>query len=130
TTRQDPNAVKLLGLYPAPDTPGKLTNNFASYVPIEGKNTNSYDIRIDADISPKDVLFGVYNRSYLTANVPSFFPGVASGQSGGRVDSLPAYAWAVGYTRILSPTLTNDMHVGMVHSVKDQVSVWGNIFGG
>ena len=103
TARQDPNAVKLLGLYPAPDTPGKLTNNFASYVPIEGKNTNSYDIRIDADISPKDVLFGVYNRSYLTANVPSFFPGVASGQSGGRIDSLPAYAWAVGYTRILSP---------------------------
>ena len=61
--------------------------------------------------------------------MPSYFPGVASGQSGGRVDSLPAYAWAVGYTRILTPTLTNDMHVGMVHSDKEQVSVWGNDFG-
>ncbi len=61
--------------------------------------------------------------------MPSYFPGVCSGQSGGRVDSLPAYAWAVGYTRILTPTLTNDMHVGMVHSDKDQVSVWGNIYG-
>jgi len=129
TNRQDPNAVKLLGLYPAPDTPGKLANDFASYVPIEDKNTNTYDIRIDADISPKNILFGVYDRSYLTADVPSYFPGPGAGQSGGRVDQLPAWAWAVGYTRILTPTLTNEMHVGMVHSDKLQVSVWGNDFG-
>jgi carboxypeptidase family protein/TonB-dependent receptor-like protein len=128
TSRQDPNAVKLLGTYPSATASG-LANDFQGYVPIEGKNTNSYDVRIDADISPKDVLFGVYNRSLLTANVPSYFPGVASGQSGGRTDSLPAYAWAVGYTRILTPTLTNDMHVGMVHSDKNQVSVWGNDYG-
>jgi len=134
TARQDPNAVRLLGLYPAPQvttvTPGSgLVNDFPSYVPLEDKNTNSFDIRIDANISPKDVLFGVFNRSYLTADVPSFFPGVASGNSGGRIDSLPAYAWAVGYTRTLTPTLINDMHVGMVHSDKDQVSVWGNDYG-
>jgi hypothetical protein len=134
TARQDPNAVALLGLYPAPETttvtPGSgLVNNFSSYVPIEDKNTNTYDIRIDYNISSKDVLFGVYDRSLLTADVPSYFPGVASGNSGGRVDSLPAYAWAVGYTRTITPTLINDMHVGMVHSDKQQVSVWGNIFG-
>ena len=128
TSRQDPNAVKLLGLYPKPTASG-LANDFQGYVPLEGKNTNTYDIRIDADISPKDILFGVYDRSYLTANVPSYFPGVGAGQSGGRVDQLPAWAWAVGYTRILTPTLTNDMHVGMVHSDKEQVSVWGNDYG-
>ena len=61
--------------------------------------------------------------------MPSYFPGVGAGQSGGRVDQLPAWAWAVGYTRILTPTLTNEMHVGMVHSDKLQVSVWGNDFG-
>jgi hypothetical protein len=128
TSREDVNAVKLLGLYPAATASG-LANDFQGYVPIEDKNTNTYDIRIDANISPKDILFGVYDRSYLTAGVPSYFPGPGSGQSGGRVDSLPAYAWAVGYTRILTPTLTNDMHVGMVHSDKNQVSVWGNIYG-
>ena len=128
TSRQDPNAVKLLGLYPAATASG-LTNDFQGYVPIEDKNTNTYDVRIDADISPKDILFGVYDRSYLTADVPSYFPGVGSGNSGGRVDQLPAWAWAVGYTRILTPTLTNEMHVGMVHSDKLQVSVWGDDFG-
>jgi hypothetical protein len=128
TSRQDPNAVKLLGLYPAATAPG-LANDFQGYVPIEDKNTNTYDVRIDANISPKDILFGVYDRSYLTANVPSYFPGVGAGDSGGRVDQLPAWAWAVGYTRILTPTLTNEMHVGMVHSDKLQVSVWGNDYG-
>jgi hypothetical protein len=128
TSRQDPNAVKLLGLYPAATAPG-LANNFQGYVPIEDKNTNTYDVRIDANISPKDILFGVYDRSYLTADVPSYFPGVGAGQSGGRVDQLPAWAWAVGYTRILTPTLTNEMHVGMIHSDKLQVSVWGDDFG-
>lgn len=128
TSRQDPNAVKLLGLYPAATNSG-LANDFQGYVPTETKNTDTYDIRIDANISPKDILFGVYDRSLYTVDVPSYFPGVGAGQSGGRVDQLPAYAWAVGYTRILTPTLTNDMHVGMVHSDKDQVSVWGNDFG-
>jgi len=128
TGRQDPNAVKLLGLYPAATNSG-LANDFQGYVPLEDKNTNTYDIRIDANISPKNVLFGVYDRSYLTADVPSYFPGAGAGQSGGRVDQLPAWAWAVGYTRTLTPTLINDMHVGMVHSDKLQVSVWGNDFG-
>ena len=128
TSRQDPNAVKLLGLYPAATNAG-LANDFQGYVPIEDKNTNTYDIRVDANLSSKDILFGVYDRSYLTVDVPSYFPGVGAGQSGGRVDQLPAWAWAVGYTRILTPTLTNEMHVGMVHSDKLQVSVWGNDFG-
>ena len=47
-----PNAVKLLGVYPAPLTTTQLlVNNFPSYVPIEYKNTNTWDIRIDANIS-------------------------------------------------------------------------------
>ena len=59
--------------------PPSLANNFQGYVPIEDKNTNTWDIRIDANISPKDILFGVYDRSLLTADVPSYFPGVAVG---------------------------------------------------
>ncbi len=51
------------------------------------------------------------------------------GETGGRNDSLPAYAFAVGYTHIFTPTLTNEMHVGMVHSDKLQQSFYGNTFG-
>ncbi len=127
-TRQDPNVVKLLGVYPLPTSPG-LINNFSSYVPSENKHTNTWDIRIDENINPRNTLFGVFDRSLLTVNVPSNLPGVAVGQTGGRTDNLPAYAWAVGYTRIFTPTLTNEMHVGEVHSDKLQLSNFGNVFG-
>lgn len=128
TSRLDPNAVALLGVYPKPLSSG-LVNNYASYVPIEYKNTNTWDIRIDENISSKDILFGVFDRSLFAVTVPSNLPGVAVGETGGRNDSLPAYAWAVGYTRIVTPTLTNDMHVGMVHSDKLQKSFYGDTFG-
>jgi hypothetical protein len=127
TGRLDPNAVKLLGVYPAPTKSG-LANNF-TWVPKENHWTNTYDIRIDQDFNPNNTLFGVFDRSYYTTDVPSSLPGYAVGETGGRVDSLPAYAWAVGYTHVFTPTLTNDMHVGMVHSNKLQQSVYGNTFG-
>lgn len=128
TSRQDPNAVKLLSVYPAPTGSG-LSNNFSNYVPVEHKDTNTWDIRIDENINAKNSVFGVYDRSLYTVDVPSNLPGVAVGETGGRVDSLPAYAWAAGYTHIFTPTLTNEMHVGMVHSDKLQQSVYGNTFG-
>jgi hypothetical protein len=126
--RLDPNAVMLLGVYPEPLSSG-LVNNYASYVPIEYKNTNTWDIRIDENINEKNTLFGVFDRSLYAVVVPSKLPGVAVGETGGRNDSLPAYAWAVDYTRIFTPTLTNDMHVGMVHSDKLQLPFYGNKFG-
>ncbi|MGA9671198.1 MAG: carboxypeptidase-like regulatory domain-containing protein [Terracidiphilus sp.] len=128
TARLDTNAIMLLGVYPKPLSSG-LVNNYASYVPLAYKNTNTWDIRIDENISAKDILFGVFDRSLFAVTVPSNLPGVAVGETGGRNDSLPAYAWAVGYTRIFTPTLTTDMHVGMVHSDKLQQSFFGDTFG-
>ncbi len=126
TSRIDPNAVKLLGVYPAPTGPG-LNNNFF-YVPKQVHNTDTWDVRIDENINAKNSIFGVYDRSLFTTVVPSNLPGLAVGEVGGRNDSLPAYAWAGGYTHIFSPTLTNEMHVGMVHSDKLQRSFYGNTF--
>ena len=51
------------------------------------------------------------------------------GETGGRNDSFPAYAFAVGYNTAFTPSLANEMHVGMVHSDKFQRSIYGNIFG-
>jgi hypothetical protein len=125
--RIDPNAVKLLGLYPAA-TPGKLANNF-TWDPSQDETDNSFDIRIDETINQKNTLFGVYDRSLITRAVPSSLPGLAVGETGGRNDSFPAYAFAVGYNTAFTSTLANEMHVGMVHSDKFQRSIYGNTFG-
>ncbi|MHB1698916.1 MAG: TonB-dependent receptor [Acidobacteriaceae bacterium] len=125
--RLDPNAVKLLGVYPAPTGSGLINNYFVS--PKLSQNTNSYDVRIDQNFNEKNYLFGVYSRSLNTQSVPAALPGLAVGESGGRNDSFPAWAVAVGYTRIFTPTLTNEMHFGIVHSDKLQESIYGNTFG-
>ncbi len=125
--RLDPNAVNLLGVYPAPNQPG-FANNFV-YLAKQPQNTDSYDIRIDENFNAKNVLFGVFDRSLISRDVPSNLPGIAVGETGGRNDSFPAYAWAGGYTHVFTPTLTNDMHAGMVHSDKLQQSIYGNTFG-
>jgi hypothetical protein len=126
--RIDPNAVKLLGLYPAPTVNGALANNFA-WTPSQDETDNSFDIRIDETINSKNTLFGVYDRSLITRSVPASLPGLAVGETGGRNDSFPAYAFAVGYNTVFTPTLANEMHVGMVHADKFQRSIYGDTFG-
>ncbi len=125
--RIDPNAVSLLGVYPTQSRSG-FANNYVTLVK-QPQNTDSYDIRIDENINASNVLFGVFDRSLISRVVPSSLPDVAVGETGGRNDSFPAYAWAVGYTHVFTPTLTNDMHAGMVHSDKLQRSFYGNTFG-
>ena len=125
--RLDPHAVKLLGVYPAPTSSGFANNYYTS--PKEPTNTNSYDIRIDENFNANNNLFGVYDRSLYSSVVPSSLPGIAVGETGGRNDSFPAWAFAVGYTHIFTPTLTNEMHVGVVHSDKLQKSFYGDTFG-
>jgi len=108
TSRLDPQAVKLLGVYPLPTVSGKLVNNFPSYVPKESKTTDTWDIRIDHNFNSNNIIFGVFDRSLFSVVVPSNLPGVAVGETGGRNDTLPAYAWAAGYTRVITPTTTNE----------------------
>jgi hypothetical protein len=126
-SRIDPNAVKLLGLYPAPTSSG-LANNFF-YTPKQPLNQNIYDIRIDHSFNANNMIFGVFDKSYYSAVVPSSLPGLAVGQTGGRNDSLPAYMAAAGYTHVFTPTLTNEMHFGYTHSNKFQRSFFGDTFG-
>jgi Carboxypeptidase regulatory-like domain/TonB dependent receptor-like, beta-barrel len=125
--RLDPNAVKLLGVYPAPTSSGLAGNFYNS--PKQSQDTNSYDIRIDQNFNENNTLFGVFDRSLISRVVPSALPGLAVGESGGRNDSFPAWAFAMGYTHVFTPTLTNEMHVGVVHSDKLQKSFYGNTFG-
>ena len=125
--RIDQNAVKLLGVYPTPTGSG-FANNFI-WTPKEPEDTNTYDIRIDQIFNASNMLFGVYDRSLISEDVPSSLPNLAVGETGGRHDSFPAYAFAVGYTHVFTPSLTNEMHVGMVHADKLQESVFGNTFG-
>ena len=54
-SRLDPNAIKLLNLYPSP-TASSLLNNYTS-APVNMDDNNQFGIRVDQDFSEKDTMF-------------------------------------------------------------------------
>ncbi len=127
--RVDPNAVKLLSLYPNP-TAGKTS--FPNYFQFAAgsNNINQYDVRVDENISSKDILFGVYNYSNETIFVPTFFPGVAEGQQyGDGPEEGPRYGIVLGYTHVFTPSLTNEFHAGYIHTVERLAGAFGDTLG-
>lgn len=120
-SRLDPNAVKLMQLYPAP-TSGGVANNYF----LNGRtptNINQYDVRIDENWGGHDTIFGVFDKSKYTINQPNKLPGIADGgQFGTGTITIPAYSIALGETHVFSPTLTNDFHAGWNHNVQSQLS--------
>ncbi len=128
-SRLDPNSVKLLALYPNP-TPGRTS--FPNYYQFAAgsNNINQYDVRIDENISAKDILFGVYSYSNENIYSPPALPGYAEGQVyGDGPEQGPRYAIVVGYTHVFTPTLTNEFHIGFIHNVERLNAVYGNTFG-
>ncbi len=119
--RIDPNAVKLLQLYPAATSAGTVNNYFQNNK--TPNNINQFDVRIDQSFGEHDTIFGVYDWSHFVINQPNVLPGIADGGNFGTgTISLPIYAIALGETHTFSPTLSNDFHIGWGHNVQSQLS--------
>jgi hypothetical protein len=110
-SRLDPNAVKLLSLYPVTTGSG-LYNNFAAN---RGAITdvNAFDVRIDEYATEKDQLFGRYSWSHSPSFSPPPFTGVADG--GGYANGQQSFntmGAALSYTHSFAATLVNEARVG------------------
>ncbi len=119
--RLDPNAVKLLDLYPAPTQAG-LLNNYS----VNRKNTtdvDSFDLRLDEDFSEKDHAFLRYSYSHSPSVFPGPFTGYADGGGFGQGDqTVDGQGAALSYTHSFSPTLVNEMRAGFnrEHTLREQ----------
>jgi TonB dependent receptor-like, beta-barrel len=123
--RLDPNAIKLLNLYPAP-TSGSLFSNFTTS-PAISENRNAFDARMDLDLSAKDQIF--YRFSYV--DDPQFIPGVFGGVAdGGGFAEGPQTALAqqsaLAWTHVFSPTLVNVARAGLNYLHTTRVSPAAN----
>ena len=110
--RLDPNALKLLNLFPLPTASGTFDNFGSSPKLYEHKN--SFDARMDANFNEKNQLF--FRFSYV--DDPNFIPGVFGGiADGGAFQQGPQTALAqqsaLGYTHTFSPTLINEVRAGL-----------------
>ena len=110
--RLDPNAIKLLSLYPSPSS-GSLFSNFASS-PRLFEHTNAFDARVDLDANEANQVFFRFSLKDDPEFIPGIFGGVADGgafQQGNQ--TAVAQQSALGYTHEFSPTLINNLRVGL-----------------
>lgn len=109
--RLDPNAIKLLNLYPAPNNSG-LFNNLANN-PVVRNDVNQFDIRVDQNFSDKDSIFGRVSYSDNPEFIPGPFPGIADGGSFSTGNQTATSTNAVvSETHSFSPDIVNEARVG------------------
>ncbi|HXP07386.1 MAG TPA: hypothetical protein VN828_02770, partial [Acidobacteriaceae bacterium] len=113
-TRLDPNAVKLLNLYPVPTT-GGFTNNFTSS-PHLYEHKNAFDIRVDFNPSAKDQVFGRFSYADDPQFIPGIFGGIADGGSFNQgIQTYKSDQAVLGYTHVFTPSTINVARVGFNH---------------
>lgn len=119
-SRMDPNALKLLDLFPSPTIPGTF-GNFATS-PKLYEHRNSFDTRMDINFNEKNQLF----FRFSLVDDPNFIPGIFGGvPDGGAFQQGPQTAiaeqTAIGYTHTFSPTLINELRTGFnyLHTTRE-----------
>jgi hypothetical protein len=123
--RLDPNAIKLLSLYPLPTSAG-ISQNFSNS-PKLFEHRNSFDARMDFNINEKNQLFYRFSLVDDPQFIPGIFGGVADGggfQQG--TQTANAQQSALGYTHTFSPTLINVLRGGLNYLHTTRVSPSAN----
>lgn len=109
--RLDPNAVKLLQLFPQPTVAGEY-NNY-NVVRNDTSNTDTADIRVDQHFREQDQAFFHYDYISSVRLVPPPFAGVADGGGyGAGTEIYNVRGFALGYTHTFAPTLVNEARLG------------------
>ncbi len=123
--RLNPNAVKLMQLYPAA-TSGGLNGNFFANRGLSD-DTDAFDVRVDHHFSDSDIVFGRYSLADVTRFKPGPFEGVADG--GGFNDgdeTIRQQGAAVSFTHTFGPTLINELRVGFNREHVLRLQPFGN----
>jgi hypothetical protein len=76
----DPAAQNVVKLFPQPNVPPSQGFLFL-YNPVDRNNQDSFDIRVDHQITSKNSLFGVFSWGNVDDLKPDPFPGIAGGGS-------------------------------------------------
>ncbi len=119
--RIDSSVAKLIALFPEPNiTNGGLfpeVNNFTRNALLTDSDDN-YDARIDWVPNQRDTIFGRYNYSNRTRNLPGNFGGLADGTSTSALGNqiIKSHSFVLGWTHLFSPTVVNDFRFGFLRN--------------
>lgn len=126
--RISPVAAKLLSLFPGPNANnGNIVNNYVS-APVNQLTNNTFDARVDQNISSKDQMFERGSFGYIPRVIPNPCPTAAncgvSATNGTESDVVLGVA--VGETHTFSPRVLNEFRMGYNRIHMDRVPAYGN----
>jgi Carboxypeptidase regulatory-like domain/TonB dependent receptor len=128
STRIDPNAVKLLNLYPNP-TSGGVFSNFASSPGIY-EHRNAFDARGDFDPNEKEQVFFRFSWVDDPQFIPGPFGGLADGGAFQQGDQTArSDQAALAWTHVFSPATINVARGGFNHLHTTRFGPNGNTMG-
>ena len=111
SNRLDPNALKILQLYPGANGPGFLNNYFVNR--SQPDDNNHFDVRADQNFSQRDQMFGRFSYSRRHANFPGDFTGLGDNTGFGQGDFTDrSVNLAVSETHAFSTTMINEARFG------------------
>lgn len=104
----DPVATNLFSAsyYPAPIN-SNLTNNQLNSTGTE-TSVNQYDVKIDANATQKDRIFGRYSQSWQSIPVTDSFPLYY-----GSFNNGPTQSGVIDWTRTINPSIVNEARFGV-----------------
>ncbi len=119
--RFDPIALKMIRAYPTPTSPARFNNYLANLV--QKQDWNQGDIRLDHQITPKDIFFARWSIQNTETVVPSSYPvttipGINKPVNLGDEGSFAGTSFAptqhavASYAKVITPALVNELRVG------------------
>jgi len=110
--RIDQNAVKLLQLYPAPNS-GLQTYAVS---PNLYEHSNTFDTREDFNLNEKNQIFFRFSYADDPQYIPGIFGGVADGGSFNQgIQTAKSSQAVAGYTLTFNPNTVNQVRAGFAH---------------
>jgi Carboxypeptidase regulatory-like domain/TonB-dependent Receptor Plug Domain/TonB dependent receptor len=126
TGRVDPDAVKILNLYPAPNSG---TQSY-SVSPNLYEHANTFDVRGDFNPEEKDQIFVRFSYADDPQYIPGIFGGVADGGAFQQGDQTAKSNQAVaGYTHVFNAGTINQVRAGFAHLHTTRFGPEGNTEG-
>lgn len=126
--RLDPNAVKIMNLYPAP-TSSTFSSNYTNS-PSLYEHRNAFDTRIDYNINQKDQIFGRFSYVDDPEFIPSIFGGVADGGSFQQgLQTAKSQQAVLVYNHVFTPSTINVARVGFNHLNTSRTGPAGSVSG-
>ncbi|MEO8593237.1 MAG: PEGA domain-containing protein [Candidatus Solibacter sp.] len=124
TSQQNKVGLKYLNAYPLPNNGGAVQQNYVVQRQ-QAQNFDDFDVRGDWNATQNDRLFARTSYAHDKEDTSSRLPSLPAGYGSGNQFTY-AHGGVVGYTRIFSPTLVNDLRLGFQQTKLGYVPPFGN----